>query len=756
MSLSLLVAVILSAQPVELTKEPAPSDGPVITVRGVAVDPEGRPLTGAAVYLRAKIGGQFYSMGLDHNRDVLARTTTDDQGSFAFNRIAIPPRLVEAIEMLIRGDSGAEVVAIASGRSLAWANVLGLSPAAPLKLVLPPQTQVEGRVTDENGDALAGVQIRLLGFTKATNDIDSFFQAPGDLSFSLSQIRVDTQSGNDGTFSLPSVPHDYRVTASIEKEGRRREYVVLDTGQTGGREEVKFRGGGAAVKPLLRSPLQLKLLPQDELVVRVIDHLGQPVTTGTIQITDSQRRSAGWKAVNEQGRARVVRAAAGKYIANFIGDPISPRLGSAILGEVADGKTSPIEIRLPEQHWLSGQVVDADTGAGICGAYLHYILPSENREAPSASANSSAVSGQDGTFRIPVAVGKGQITFLHEVHGYLTPTRGALADRSQPVPSYPIEVARDSVVPPLTIKLSRGLAIRGRLNGTDGKPAAGALVSAQNRGLPYIKRWAVSDGEGHFELRGLSPHVATLVAASAASGSCHAEIAADADQTWDRTRIVELPPLELRAGVMLAGRVVFEGQGRAGVRLKLMRSIGSEKNAYHPFGDVITDVEGRFQVAGLDPGDRFHFEIVDSDGLAAPDWKYQGGYVQTVPEGKAVVTLPDAVLTRLGQSLRGIVVDPQGKPVAGITVSARLTTGGMLMRRGDEPPPWTETAASGRFELTNLPDQPIELMAYRANPKGGVIRFPAKVRPTKGQQDIRILLDPELTSEIEDLNAPRK
>jgi len=756
MSFLVLVALALSSSPaVELTKEPAPSDGPAITVRGLTVDPEGRPLPGATVYLRAKIAGQFYSLGLDHNRDVLARTTTDEQGGFAFDKIAIPPRLSEAIDRLIRGEGGAELVAVAPGRSIVWADVLGLAPASPLKLVLPPQSQVTGRVTNENGDILAGVQIRLTGLTKATSDIDSFFHAPGDLSFSLSQIQVGTQSGKDGTFTLPNVPLDFRVTVTFEKEGCRRDFIVVDSGGPVGPEEVKFRGGGAAIKPLLRSPLQVKLSPQPDLVVRVVDHLGQPVTTGTIQFTDSGRRLAGWKAVSERGEARPARSDAGTYTATFIGDPLAPRLGSAIPAEVAAVQAAPIELKLPEQHWLSGRVVDADTGAGICGAYLHYVLPSENRDAR-YSKNSSAVSGQDGTFRIPVAVGKGQITFQHEVHGYLAPTRGALADRNSQPPTHDVEVAAGGVGAPVTIKLSRGLVVRGRLNGADGKPAAGALVRAQNRGLPYISRSAVTDDEGRFVLRGLSPHVAVLVFATAMSGSSHAEIAAEPEQPWDRTRLVELPPLDLREGVKLAGRVVFEGKGRAGVRLKLMRSIGSQKNAYHPFGDVITDAEGRFQVAGLDPGDRFQFEIVDPDGLAAPDWEYQGGYVQTVPEGKEVVTLSDAVLTRRGQNLRGIVVDPQGKPVAGITVSARLATGGMLMRRGEEPPPWTETPASGRFELTNLPDQPIELMAYRANPKGGVIRFPAKVRPTKGQQDIRIVLDPALTSEIEDLDAPRK
>ena len=46
-------------------------------------------------------------------------------------------------------------------------------------------------------------------------------------------------------------------------------------------------------------------------------------------------------------------------------------------------------------------------------------------------------------------------------------------------------------------------------------------------------------------------------------------------------------------------------------------------------------------------------------------------------------------------------------------------------------------------------------MAYIANPKGGFIHYPAHAGATLNQQDIRIVLDPALNEDIEDLDATK-
>jgi hypothetical protein len=58
-----------------------------------------------------------------------------------------------------------------------------------------------------------------------------------------------------------------------------------------------------------------------------------------------------------------------------------------------------------------------------------------------------------------------------------------------------------------------------------------------------------------------------------------------------------------------------------------------------------------------------------------------------------------------------------------------------------------------RFELTNLPDEPISLMAHIRNPAGGRIEYPSSLTVELGATDIRITLDPQLGTGIEDLDA---
>jgi hypothetical protein len=127
-----------------------------------------------------------------------------------------------------------------------------------------------------------------------------------------------------------------------------------------------------------------------------------------------------------------------------------------------------------------------------------------------------------------------------------------------------------------------------------------------------------------------------------------------------------------------------------------------------------------------------------------------------VRPGTGEVKLPDVRLMTRGQTLRGVVVDPQGQPVAGVTVSARLGNGQGLSRPQTGPPPWTETDGRGRFELRQLPDQPLELMIYRRGAGGTRIRYPVVVRPAVNAQDVRAVFDPTLGSEIEDLDAPKR
>ena len=204
-------------------------------------------------------------------------------------------------------------------------------------------------------------------------------------------------------------------------------------------------------------------------------------------------------------------------------------------------------------------------------------------------------------------------------------------------------------------------------------------------------------------------------------------------------------------GIVLSGRLLKDDQPRAGVQVKLSRT--PEKTGNPSKSETITDADGRYRFSGLETGDKYFLGISDPDGLVVPGWLYQFPYAQTVPPMTSEIKLSDVHLLVSEQSLSGTVIDPQGKPVKGITVSAGMSDGRRLSRSDKGPVPWIETDKDGRFELRQLPNESIELMVYGPTPAGEFIKFATHVRPKLGQTDIRIVFDPTLTEEIENLDG---
>ena len=126
--------------------------------------------------------------------------------------------------------------------------------------------------------------------------------------------------------------------------------------------------------------------------------------------------------MDAQVEANVQLAKPGTYECMYAADPLAPQLGGNVITEVAAGPNQPvIELRLPQSKWLSGRVVDGDTRKGIPGAYVSY--GKTNKPGSKEDSQwSMAVSGADGSFRIPVAIGPGSLGFVHPVFGYFPPT----------------------------------------------------------------------------------------------------------------------------------------------------------------------------------------------------------------------------------------------------------------------------------------------------------------------------------------------
>jgi beta-lactamase regulating signal transducer with metallopeptidase domain/uncharacterized GH25 family protein len=747
---------------VQRTAEPVPAQGPAITIAGVVVTPDGKPVREATVILRAKIGGQWYPGGTPkNNRDVLARTMTDTDGRFAFDKVGIPPRMENVIARLLAGRGGAELLAWAEGWGMTWKEVNGLAGGDAVTLPLNPEAKVIGEIRDKSGRPAADVRVSVFGATRATVEADTFFNQGGDLFLTWSEAAPRAKSDSEGRFVLERLPADYRLMTILERPGLAGKVIFIDTGPNKGVTEIKTRGGRGPTIGVERSPLGVTLEPQRFALIRVRDIAGRPVGGGAVEMIDSQRHHTGMAVVDERGEARLALNKTGRYRVDYMADPLEPKLGKTVTAEIAPGQEPAlIDIPLSEPIWQTGRVIDADTGKPVVGAYVAY---SRQSDRPSEEANemSIGVSAANGEFRIPVASGRGSLRFILPVFGYFMPTA---SKTGAPPDALEIDVAGGAEPKPATLLLSRGLVVRGKVRNPDGKPAGGAIVQARSE-TPFHSSDAIAGAEGFFEISsGLSPRAGVVLTATGAAGGANITIDAAPEHPLDKTRWQDVE-IQLKTGVVLSGRVLYNGQPRPGVVVQLSRDVveqpsrgGGMVNVHlFPAGETKTDAAGRYRIGGLQAGEQYEFQIIDRDGMVDSEWMQQYGHLHKVAPGRTEIHLPDVHLTTRGQTLAGLVVDTRGKPLQGITVAAQLRGGGPVITSPNStaPRPWMTTDETGRFELRQLPDRQLELMAYKAIP-GQPVRYPSVVATSRNQKDMRIIIDLKLGEDIEDLDAPRQ
>jgi protocatechuate 3,4-dioxygenase beta subunit len=144
-----------------------------ITVTGQALDPDGKPLPGAHIYIASRL--------VDYKR--IAETTTDDQGRYQFRDIPLPIR--RANSNTKRDEAAFEVFGEADGLGFDWhqqvwlyptsepANMAG-QPQTPnqrssgvvndnfiLNFNFPPAAQISGTILDEQGNPRPNVRLEI-------------------------------------------------------------------------------------------------------------------------------------------------------------------------------------------------------------------------------------------------------------------------------------------------------------------------------------------------------------------------------------------------------------------------------------------------------------------------------------------------------------------------------------------------------------------------------------------------------------------
>lgn len=213
--------------------------------------------------------------------------------------------------------------------------------------------------------------------------------------------------------------------------------------------------------------------------------------------------------------------------------------------------------------------------------------------------------------------------------------------------------------------------------GAQGTPIEGALVTPWGAGES-----SETDADGSFELGGFGADDDEVWLNVSAPGYiatwANAQIAEDAEPV----------EVELLAGASVRGVVVHAGQPVPGA--KITAQFGKLS------ADSVSDEAGRFLLQGLPSGAL----RIRADH---PDF----------PEARREVLVPNApgvaevtLVLDAGRTLRGVVRDPNGEPVAEATVA---------LRRGKDRGATAKSDANGEFELGGLPLDRFTLIGRKEN-----------------------------------------
>jgi protocatechuate 3,4-dioxygenase beta subunit len=685
---------------------------------GKVLDAEGRPVAGAVIE-RHEYSRLPSASG---EMEMRQRTTTDANGAFEL------------------GATRTYTVLLARkpGLAPAWKQFTP-GPGAEQRLILTAPTVLAGVVVDEADQPVAGAQVSVaMAYSETTEEGGGRqFQY---LSGQLARDSFTARTSADGRFRIVDFPTNATAELTVLAPGKARK--PLDLPQYYSPDTMPFRAG--------QEDIRLVVEPAGSIEGRIIaEPGGPPLPKARLRlhadgpgVFGMMQRGPVESEADDSFRIADVPAGSYRLDATFgtnavpdwvaEGVPVSVELGQVTRGvEIPATRGSLLAVtvldradRKPRAEVDVNAYREAFSAAAQSGsdgvAWLR-LPPGAFRVAAHAegwqSEDTAATMEAGQTNRVeieltpspkitgvvrrpdgqPAAGLPVQIVgvFSSDASGIKTDTNGQLEVEWDPRryggmertycllirdAEHDLAVAEDvdEETGPLNLRLAPGLTLAGKAE-CDGKPLTNVSVAlvfwTGNSGMHLKGLNIATNTPGRFEIPALPPGRKYGVIVSApgyGQKSLHnLEISADAGRQ-------ELDPVELKpANLQLAGQVLdADDKPVAGAHVQIY---GDDQ----PTGSARTDREGRFRFAQV------------CEGPARLHANARNAYGNVMTEGGET-----NVILRLGESysgqsdtkqrrLKGVVTDPDGRPVAG----ARLS---VFPKDSNQ---WSKTGTNGAFDF---------------------------------------------------------
>jgi beta-lactamase regulating signal transducer with metallopeptidase domain len=395
------------------------NDSQIITLRGRVLDPDGKPLAGAKLYL---------SYANQDARKLRLLGAAGDDGRFQFE--ADNAELDESLAPDPRAR--VNIAAVAEGFGLQWLDLDQRDDNGEYTLRLVDDVPIRGRIVDVDGQGIAAAKLRLRQIAVPAKGLDGYIEATRNGSvFSFDRTR-DSLPGTpdeitldpDGRFTLRGVGAERVVEILVEGPNIEWWYIKVMSRKT----DAVPVGYGVPGTPVLPRP--------DRVYGAEFGHVAPPsrLIVGTLRDADSGKPIAGVK-VQSRGLYSSMHVPKTDVEGRFelMGHPKAPQYellavpdglpyfeSSAKIQDTAGLEPLSVEMALlrgTEAHGRMTFEPDGQPGSGTVEYHPLRPNPDAVKIVPRAVARplATATIGTDGRYRLPVLPGPGVLAF--RAHG---------------------------------------------------------------------------------------------------------------------------------------------------------------------------------------------------------------------------------------------------------------------------------------------------------------------------------------------------
>jgi protocatechuate 3,4-dioxygenase beta subunit len=631
---------------------------------GTVVDSADKPVAGATVWL---LGGVYPGDPI-----VKAETTTDEKGQFqiaamkwedisetSFPRVRPPMLSARDSQGRIGGQIRYYRRAMSEDQSKAFENV---------QIKLQDVKDYQGRLVDAAGQPITKATVKPLNgsYQKTEEQYYISYEFPASLRNELA-----TETAEDGSFTIRNLPVQGRLALVINAEGFGKPWARLNLEKSA---TIKISRPGN-----IHGSITCAKDPQAVAGIKIQLYISSAVRERRERLPDCEVGYSDVGLTQKDGTFQFENVLPGT-------GSVYPELPESCPYYVAD--LSPVEVKSGETCTISwelkpavkvqGKVVDQETGEGVSGVYVMFYY----QDGVGGGRQKPATTDAKGEFTIYTRPGKANINIWQIPDQYVTSQQ-----------TQTIEIKEDTTLEP--IKLARASLLEGIVVDESGNPVADAEIrcNAMDMSAPYMAdRDVRSDASGKFVLKKTLPKQ---------SFSIRARSKKAASEPLSFTVGESKPPIRLvvneKTSFALRGAVVDDA-GRpipnAEISTTLHLWFGNWGTS-SACDSSKTDAAGKFEIAGLWPGDKYDIRI-SASGFE----KYGSKQITGTPGGTH--DFGKIALVGAGNVVEGTVVDSSGNPIPDVRV----------FNSGDGPEPMeTRSDNAGKFQLKGFRKGPVFVFA---------------------------------------------